>query len=172
MKERTADLGVQTADLGPQTFGVGPWLCRHRTGERYRRRLRPGGAPDSNPAIYRRVGTDTGSRPVATPETAPQPPIPLNPPTTFTPSINLREHLPRVRIWYPRSEVRSLTPDVRSLILHNLQIIGDRKHAGYAIRPDISDVLVTFIVHYAFEGHFPAFHDNPDRLLHSQRIFL
>jgi hypothetical protein len=54
----------------------------------------------------------------------------------------------------------------------DLQIIGHRKDSGDAVGAEGDHVLVGFAVHDALQGNLTALHDDADRLLHAERVFL
>jgi hypothetical protein len=78
-----------------QTLAICPMKATH--GKVVHAESASGRAPDGIPASYRRVGTARMSRPLRTPEAAPQPPIPVIRRALSKPSIKMRKTT-RVRI--------------------------------------------------------------------------
>src|SRR5579871_336880 len=70
------------------------------------------------------------------------------------------------------STLRVLSPNHSLLGIPDLQIIGDREDSGNAVGTNARQILIGFIVNHAFEGDVAILHDDPDRLLHTQFIFL
>ena len=56
--------------------------------------------------------------------------------------------------------------------VRDLQIIGYFESTGNTTSANVGDVPIPFIVYDSFKSHVSILHDNPDWLLHSQRVFL
>jgi hypothetical protein len=68
----------------------------------------------------------------------------------------------------PRGSVAHYSPANKRgrLFASNLQVVGDGESSRYTSGLNIGDVLVGFIINYAFEGDLAILDDNADRLLH------
>src|SRR5580704_8068581 len=54
----------------------------------------------------------------------------------------------------------------------HLQVVGHRKYAGDAVGAKSGQVLVRLVVYDAFQRDAAVLHDDANRLLHSQSVFL